>query len=289
MTGYLLAFFAAFSWGAAIVLSKESLNYLEPDFVFFIQICSAMLLSWGITLLTGKRVVFSKQACLAYSTGLLEPFLAYMLALFALTVVPAGMASVLFSFESVFIFILSIVILKNKIDRFWLFIVLLAASMVGSLIAIVPNINAQGSAAYGYVLVLLGVFSAALYVVLSSKLVESTDPLVLLTGQLTFATLLSFLFILSRHDSFPVLTHDAYLIIIVSGVLQYFLGFIFYLYSLKWVRVHIAGLFLYLIPAVALLLSWIFLQEKMTYIQLLGIVITITCIMVMNKKFSVDH
>nr|EHJ6754137.1 EamA family transporter [Escherichia coli] len=44
--GMLFAFLAAFSWGAAIVMSKKGVEELDAGVVFFWQICSAVILSW---------------------------------------------------------------------------------------------------------------------------------------------------------------------------------------------------------------------------------------------------
>ncbi|HFP0122353.1 TPA: EamA family transporter, partial [Escherichia coli] len=59
-------------------------------------------------------------------------------------------------------------------------------------------------------------------------------------------------------------------------------------YSLRWIPVHIAGAMLYFIPLVALLLSWFFLQEDISFIQGLGVFITILCVYILNKKYAIE-
>ncbi|HFS3887506.1 TPA: EamA family transporter [Escherichia coli] len=49
-----------------------------------------------------------------------------------------------------------------------------------------------------------------------------------------------------------------------------------------------AGAMLYFIPLVALLLSWFFLQEDISFIQGLGVFITILCVYILNKKYAIE-
>lgn len=51
--GFLLAFLAAFSWGASIVMSKTGLEQMDAGTLFFCQILSATLFSWVVLLISG--------------------------------------------------------------------------------------------------------------------------------------------------------------------------------------------------------------------------------------------
>ena len=75
--GMLFAFLAAFSWGAAIVMSKKGVEELDAGGVFFWQICSAVILSWIVLFIKRKKLPLNSKAILAYATGVFEPFLAY--------------------------------------------------------------------------------------------------------------------------------------------------------------------------------------------------------------------
>ncbi|MEY8712307.1 DMT family transporter [Mangrovibacter phragmitis] len=283
--GLTLAFLAAFAWGSAIVMSKLCLNSMAAGPLFFSQIISATMASWAALLVTRKSFPVNKASLLAYSTGIFEPFLAYTLTLYGLEKVPAGISSVIFSLESVFILILSVIVLKMRVHNPGLFLMLLIGAMAGSLVAMLPDMETKSGSFHGYLLVTAGVFSAAVYVVISARLVTSLDPLTLLTGQLTFSTLLSGIFLFSVGIQFT-LPHDTALIVVASGILQYFLAFILWLHAMKWVQVHIAGVMLYFIPVIALILSWVFLAEKITGVQTIGIIITIMSVYFLNSKYE---
>lgn len=283
--GILFAFMAALSWGCSIVMSKKGLEDMDADTLFFFQVGAATLLAWVVIGLTRKKLPLTKKSMLAYSTGIFEPFLAYMLTLYGLKFVSAGIASVIFSLESVFIMILSIIVLGMKTRHPARLILLLLGAMSGSLMSIFPDISEDRGSFTGYLLVLGGVLSAAFYVVISSKLIDSFDPINLLTGQLTFTLILSSVFLFIT-DSSLHLSMASIFLVISSGVLQYFLAFYFYLHSLRWIQVHIAGVMLYFIPLVAILLSWFFLGEKISIIQAIGIMMTIVCVYVLNRSYN---
>ncbi|XIX00478.1 EamA family transporter (plasmid) [Escherichia coli] len=66
----------------------------------------------------------------------------------------------------------------------WLAVILVA----------LPDISNGSNNIVGYCLVVAGVLSAAFYVVISSRLIKSFEPITLLSGQLTFSLILSSLF-----------------------------------------------------------------------------------------------
>lgn len=282
--GILFALLAVFSWGSAIVMSKKGLESMDAGTLFFYQIAGAVLLSWVMVCGMKKKILLTGRTFLAWSAGIFEPFLAYMLSLYGLKSVSAGIAAVIFSLESVFILILSAVIFSLKIASPYRFILLLTGAMAGSLMAIVPDVRDTGGAPGGYLLIVSGVLSAAFYVVISAKLVRTIEPIILLAGQLTVAFVLSAIFIFISGTPVKI-SDDVMLLVFLSGVLQYFLAFYFYLYSLKWLSVYVAGAMLYFIPLVSLFLSWLFLDESISFIQWLGVLLTVISVYVLNRIY----
>ncbi|HIE1976964.1 TPA: DMT family transporter [Escherichia coli] len=285
--GILLAFLAAFSWGSAIVMSKKGLGALDAGGLFFWQVGSAVILSWIVLAVNRKRFPLTRKVILACTTGVFEPFLAYTFTLYGLNFVSAGITSVMFSLESLFILLLSFLFFSVKIHAPGRFILLLSCAMSGSMMVVLPDISDSTDNITGYLLIIAGVLSASFYVVISSRLTGYFEPVTLLTGQLTFAFILSSLFVVIT-DTSLLLPTESVLIVISSGILQYFLAFCFYLYSLRRIPVHIAGAMLYFISPVALLLSWLFLQEKISPVQWLGIIVTVLTVCIINRKYSAE-
>lgn len=53
--GIMFAFLAAFSWGAAIVMSKKGLKNMDAGELFFWQVGSAAMLSWFVLAISRKK------------------------------------------------------------------------------------------------------------------------------------------------------------------------------------------------------------------------------------------
>lgn len=283
--GFLLSLLAAVSWGVAIVMSKKGLESLDAGGLFFWQTGGAMTLSWIVFIISKKKLPLTRKTVLACATGIFEPFLAYTLTLYGLSLVPAGIVSVIFSLESVFILVLSVICFSVKIHNPYYFISLLFVTIIGNMMVVFPDISTRANSTVGYVFVIAGVLSAAFYVVISSRLVEDFEPVALLAGQLTFSFILSSVFIQISGSSLR-LPAESVFIVFSSGILQYFLAFCFYLYSLRWLSAHIAGIMLYFIPVVSLILSCFFLQEEISVIQGVGVIVTIMAVCFINKRYA---
>ncbi len=49
---------------------------------------------------------------------------------------------------------------------------------------------------------------------------------------------------------------------------------------------HLAGIMLYFISLVALVLSWMFLDEQFTFLQGVGFIVTVLSVYFLNRKYS---
>lgn len=289
LSGMCLALLAAFFWSAALVLSKYALSEMNSRGLFLIQVAAAATAAWAVLLFRREKPAADKTSLLAYSAGLLEPFLAYMLSLYGLAFVPAGTASVVYSAETVLIILLSAALLKNKIQSPALLAVLVLAAGGGSVLAVyspaADSPETAGRETAGHLLIFAGVFFAALYVVISAKLVENRRPSVLLAGQLLVCAAVSVVFVLP-FAAFNGTGAFVLLLAAVSGVLQYYLAFYCYLFSLKRITVQTAGAALYLIPVFSIGLAAVFLGESITARQAAGVAITIASLLCLNYFYE---
>lgn len=288
----LLALLAPLLWAIAIVLSKHALGEINSNQLFVIQIIAAMAAAWVVVWVRREKVAGGKRAWLAYSTGLFEPFLAYTLSLYGLAFVSAGIASLVYSTETLMIILLSVVLLKNKIESPLTFAGLILAATCGSVLAIYGDVGdvdagVSGQKLIGYALIFAGVFFAALYVVVSAKLIVRHPPLILLTGQLSFCTLLAAIFIVPFADWQPLDT-STFLLAALSGILQYYLAFFCYLFSLQSLKIQIAGALLYLIPVFGIALSAVFLGERVTAMQLVGVAVVLLALLGIHFRHARD-
>ncbi|PID50045.1 MAG: EamA family transporter [Proteobacteria bacterium] len=284
--GVAFALLAVLCWSTAIILSKQSLEQFDSNQLFITQLLSATVFSWLFLILKKQKISLQPEMLKNYLLGFLEPFLAYTFSLYGMTLISASTTSILFSTESLMIVLLSLSLLKHHIDDKKLFFALLIISFAGVVLVALPDITAsEKDNLWGYFWVLLGVFCAALYVFFSSQIVANQQPVALLTGQLSFCSILSLSIFL------PFITWERQpfnesIVAIISGVLQYFLAFVFYLHALKYISANLAGMMLYFIPVAVMIMSFCFLSEIIHLLQAVGGILTILSIAYLAYRFE---
>lgn len=72
--GIMFAFLAAFSWGAAIVMSKKGLENMDAGELFFWQVGSAAMLSWFVLAISRKKLPVTKNQSLPIQQEFLSHF-----------------------------------------------------------------------------------------------------------------------------------------------------------------------------------------------------------------------
>ncbi len=284
--GIAFALLAVLCWSTAIILSKQSLEQFDSNQLFITQLLSATAFSWLFLVLKKQKISLQLDMLKIYLLGFLEPFLAYTFSLYGMTLISASTTSILFSTEALMIVLLSFLLLKHHIDNKKLFFALLVTSFAGVVLVALPDItSSEKDNLWGYLWVLSGVFCAALYVFLSSQIIADQQPVALLTGQLSFCSILSLAIFL------PFITWESQpfnenIVAIISGILQYFLAFAFYLHALKYISANLAGMMLYFIPVAVMIMSFCFLSETIHLVQIVGGVLTVLSVAYLAYKFE---
>jgi len=253
--GLALAMLAAFMWAVAIILSKITLEAIPSNTVFVVQLVAATMVAGTVMMCRRERPGWSRAHLLAYSTGLFEPFLAYTLSLYGLSLVSASIVSVIFATESIMILVLSLLLLGTVIRKPGSVTALILIAFLGVIMVMAPDLRGVTSPSMsGYMAVFAGVFFAALYVVISSRLVHKIAPVTLLTGQLLTCCLLSVPLLLPTVE-FGLLT---------------------------------PGMMLYLVPVFSIGLAWLVLGERLSPIQLFGCLVILGAIAILNRQQASD-
>ncbi|MEK9855797.1 MAG: DMT family transporter [Rhodobiaceae bacterium] len=286
--GLALAMLAAFMWAVAIILSKITLEAIPSNTVFVVQLVAATMVAGTVMMFRRERPGWSRAHLLAYSTGLFEPFLAYTLSLYGLSLVSASIVSVIFATESIMILVLSLLLLGTVIRKPGSVTALILIAFLGVIMVMAPDLRGVTSPSMsGYMAVFAGVFFAALYVVISSRLVHKIAPVTLLTGQVLTCCLLSVPLLLPTVE-FGLLTPGIIIMAAIAGTLQYYLAFHFYLVAMKMIPVHLAGMMLYLVPVFSIGLAWLVLGERLSPIQLFGCLVILGAIAILNRQQASD-
>jgi len=287
-TGAILAVLAALSWGMATVMSKGALEAFAPIFLLVVQLAASVVCLWGMILVRKRPshpIAFRTVARFA-ALGLLEPGLAYLLDLIGLEHTQASTATLILSTESLMIMALSALLFGERLSvRFMLLSIIAAAGLYLALGA--SLVDAGSGAMWGNALVFAGSACAALYVVLSARIAADADPITIVAWQQTVALGFALAMLpwewIWRPASHKLPTApELWLLAASSGVVQYALAFSLYMAALRRVRVSLAGGFLNLVPLFGFAGASLFLQEAISWQQLVGAILTVTAVTLMN-------
>jgi len=225
--------------------------------------------------------------------GLLEPGLAYFLGLVGLAWVPASTASLIQATEALMIAMLCVIFLRERLKpQFW---ALSIAALLGiGLVLKQENIvNEHTMARLGYVLIFAGTFSAAAYVVLSSHISLTLNPLVMIGYQQISAMALALILLIASlwhgSSSWPHASPGTWVLALISGILQYSIAFALYFNAVRYIGTSLSGAFLCLVPIFGVTGGWLVLNEAMTYSKFFGAFFAIAAISTMSILYMPDE
>jgi drug/metabolite transporter (DMT)-like permease len=244
---------------------------------------------WAVLLCRRTPLLPWRTSVKIGALGWLEPGLAYFFSLAGLASTRAGIASLLQATEAFMVMALASVLLRQRLKPIAVGLGILA--MIG--VALATDIGLGGgpdhSSIGGPLLVLLGTFCAALYVTLSSRLVGDHEPLYMVGMQQLFALALAFALALREPFALASIAPGQLALIIASGILQYSLAFWFYLLAMRHLPARTAGMFLSLIPIVALVEAYVFLGEALRIVQWAGVVLVLASILLFTRTSDDEH
>jgi drug/metabolite transporter (DMT)-like permease len=215
---------------------------------------------------------------LKYFLGLAmcEPFLYFLCETYGQTMVSPTVTSVIVATIPLFTPIVGFLVLKEKVG--WATIIGIVVSMIGVLAVVFVGSNNLNGQFTGAILVFGAVIAALGYAVFVKYIVERYNATTLVFYQ-NFIGLLYFIpcfFIIDfSHASDMKFTFDAISAIIQLSVLASVIAFIFYSHAIKAIGVTKAGVFCYIIPVLTALFAFFMVDERLTIIQWLGMVIVI--------------
>jgi drug/metabolite transporter (DMT)-like permease len=280
--GVLAAILAALCWGASTVMSKAVLEKISPVSLLVMQLGASVIVLWLVVWIRRPaKGTWHEIARFAW-LGLLEPGLAYFLGLMGLADTKAGGATLIHSSEAIMIVIISAILFRE-----WpglRFIVLSVFAFGGLLVALgYLNHEIGGSSLLGTSLIFCGTASAAFYVVLSGRIAMYADPIYIVAWQQTVA--LAFALVMlpvqwtvhTQTQTFPS-TLSLWLMVALSGIVQFALAFSLYMKALSAVSANLAGSFLNLTPVFGLAGAFVFLREQFSILQMAGAALTIVSV-----------
>ena len=281
-------------WAFSFLWFKIANKTFPPVTIVFLRLSSSViLLTIYLLLAKGFMKIRKGDLKLFLMLATFEPFLYFLGESFGLTYVSATVCSVLISTIPVFATIGAWLIFKEKLRPVNYAGIIL--SFIGVLVFL---LNKNGSLAYnfkGIALLLFAVMSAVGYNLVLSRLVGKYSPVYIVNVQnIIGATLFLPLFMIIDFKTF---IHGTYTLVMFLPVIALAAfascsAFILFAYSVSKIGILKANVFTNFIPLFTALFSFILMGEKLTFQNILGMIVVITGILMaqLNSRVkSVDE
>lgn len=283
---------ASSCWGISVPLSKKAVDVLPPATLLSLQLLVSIIVLWAALLLRRQPALETSppitrrnlyHACLS---GVLQPGTTFLLVTVGLLLTSANEVALLDAIEPIIIMAMAAVLLKERISNIQYICAL--SALLGAVLVMLPQVDMAAVSLRGLIgdlLVLTGLFIAALYVILSRRLISSYDGLHLAAVQQSAAWVFSLVALIVAYlfgiQPIPItaMTGEIILVVILSGLLQFALPFWLYLLALRHVRASVTALFLPLIPLSGVITAYFLLDETLTAGQWLGALLIIFAVL----------
>ena len=268
--GYLALVAVTIFWGSSFVSSKLVLETMPPMLLAFFRYLFAFITLFIFFIIFEKDKKLNKQDYkhLVLSSGI-GIFIYFIGEYNALNYISASTASIIVSLLPVFMLVTNFFVFKDKITLFKVGVIVL--TLIGVVMVVEADFRVMfNESLIGYSLMVMGVSAWVIYSLSTVKMRKNNSNIKVITYQSGFALLLFAPFAVSNLNIVNQLDFNLWTNIIYLGVFASGLAFYLYVYSLKILGTLPVSIFGNTVPVVTVITGYIFLQETLTLIQLLG-------------------
>lgn len=263
-------------WGIAGPIVKLALNDISPFTFVFLRMLLAIIILFPFVILRFKNQKFARSDFpLIFLIGFLGITLNIGFYFWGLSLTTVIDASIIVSTTSIFTALAAFLFLKEKISKIVSLGIIL--SFAGTVVIIAQPILEEGlfrpQNIFGNVFILLATWAWVGYIILNKRIGQKYDTLLLsyiffLIGAVTF-------FPLAAQDIFsPVfyasLTPFLIFAILFETVFATILAYFLLTWGIKFISATTSGVISYINPIVAIIVSIMFLGEKITLPFIIG-------------------
>jgi drug/metabolite transporter (DMT)-like permease len=268
--GYLALLAVTIFWGSSFVSSKLVLETMPPMSLAFFRYLFAFITLFTFFIIFEKDKKLNKQDYkhLVLSSGI-GIFIYFIGEYNALNYISASTASIIVSLLPVFMLVTNFFVFKDKITLFKVGVIVL--TLIGVVMVVEADFRVMfNESLIGYSLMVMGVSAWVIYSLSTVKMRKNNSNIKVITYQSGFALLLFAPFAVSNLNIVNQLDFNLWTNMIYLGVFASGLAFYLYVYSLKILGTLPVSIFGNTVPVVTVITGYIFLQETLTLIQLLG-------------------
>ena len=284
------AILATSIFGFNHTIAKELMpDVLSPNALLYCRVLGAAICFWTVSLFTKKERVKIKDFKLIIICAIFGMGLNMITALNGLYNSTPINSSIITTLAPIFIFLISVIMLKERISRIKYAGVLIG--FIGTLTLILlnekslenaPNIN------LGNFYLFINSISYALYFVLVKPLTEKYNMITIMKWLFLFSIFINMPFGLIEFTQIEwvEISSTSYIKILYVVFFTTFLVYLLNLYALKNLKATTVGMFIYLQPVIGILFAIYRGADKLTIPDISSVLLVFTGVYLVSKKTS---
>lgn len=254
-----------------------AIESLRPITLISLRLIIASVLLYAVLRLSGRfQQMRRKDVKWFLMLAFFEPFLYYVGETYGLTMVQSTLASVIISTIPLFAPVLAYVILRERIG--WLNVLGIVVSLGGVFFVIYEPAGGFSANPLGVALLFLAVFAAICYATILRKIpvYYSTQNVIYYQSVLGLVFFIpTFFFTDFSTISSLQMSSDSLTALIMLSVFASVVAFVLFAGAVRQVGVARTNVFVNLIPVFTAIFSWLMLDEILTRLKWLGIIIVV--------------
>jgi drug/metabolite transporter (DMT)-like permease len=288
---YIAITFSMIFWSVSFIWTRVAIESFPPVTLVSLRLIIASVLLFAISILSGKFQKIRKEDLKWFVLlAFFEPFMYYIGETYGLTMVESTLASVIVSTIPLFAPIFAYFLVREKIG--WMNITGILVSLMGVFLVIYEPVGGLTTNPFGVALLFLAVFSAICYTTTLRKIPAhySTVNVILYQSLIGLGFFIPTFFVTDFSSIHSIhVSSQAIGALLMLAVFASVIAFVLFAGVVRKIGVAKTNVFVNLIPVFTAIFAWWFLDESLTWLKILGILIVVSGLFVSqlrNMKFK---
>lgn len=265
-------------WSVSFIWTRVAIESFPPVTLVSLRLIIASVLLFIISKLIAKFQKIRKEDLKWFVLlAFFEPFMYYIGETYGLTMVESTMASVIVSTIPLFAPVLAYFILKEKIG--WMNIAGILVSLMGVFLVIYEPVGGFISNPMGVALLFMAVFSAICYTTVLRKIPTdySTINVILYQSLIGLGFFIPTFFLTDFKNIHTIhVSSQAIAALFMLAVFASVIAFVLFAGVVRKIGVAKTNVFVNLIPVFTAIFAWWFMDEILTWLKVMGILIVVS-------------